>query len=51
MQIFFWVILGTILGAAIGYFTAAFFLAVSHSRIERRTWSQARLFYERKRNE
>lgn len=43
----FFILAASLIGAAIGFFTCAFFIGAKRSRVERDAWNQARLFYER----
>lgn len=46
----FFIVAAAVIGASIGFFACAFFIGAKRSRIERDTWNQARLFYERQSN-
>jgi hypothetical protein len=46
----FFIIAAAIIGASIGFFACAFFIGGKRSRIERDTWNQARIYYERQSN-
>lgn len=46
----FFILAASIIGASIGFLSCAFFIGAKRSRIERDTWNQARLFYERQSN-
>jgi len=46
----FFIIAAAILGASIGFFACTFFIGAKRSRIERDTWNQARIYYERQSN-
>ena len=45
-----YIIGASIIGASIGYLAAAILAGARRTRIERDTWNQARLFYERRDN-
>jgi ABC-type multidrug transport system permease subunit len=46
----FFIIAAAVIGASISFVVTAFFVGAKRNRIERDTWNQARLFYERQSN-
>jgi hypothetical protein len=46
----FFIIAAAVIGASIGFVVTAFFAGANRSRIERDTWNQARIYYERQSN-